>query len=82
MAAGDPVLGLRAEIHGINTPIAGGRYSARAEWKARSRAYVARLTRDLQRAGLFQSVRAGALEREWTRELFELSKGKDGRPRR
>lgn len=79
-AAGDPVLGFKAEIHGVNTPIEGGRFSAQAEWKARSRAYVAGMTRDLQRAGLFQSVRAGALEREWTRELFELSKGDAGNP--
>lgn len=78
--APDPVLGIQAEIHGVNTPLPGGRFSAEAEWKALSNVYRGRLTTELEREGLFATARSGALEREWTRELFELSKGEDGRP--
>src|SRR5579859_895749 len=72
--------GIRAEIHGINTPIEGGRFSAEAEWKAQSRIYQEGVIGELERAGLFKVTRDGGLEREWARELFELSKGKDGEP--
>ena len=71
---------VRAEMHGINTPIKGGKFSAEAEWKALNRVYQVGLERVLEREGLFEVARDGKLEREWARELFELSKGKDGTP--
>lgn len=79
-AAPDWPTGLHAEIRGVNTPLAGGRYSAQAEWKARARVLLAGPTRELQQAGLFDATRRGVLEREWVRELFELSKGTQGTP--
>ena len=75
--------GIQAEIRGIHTPTGagGGRYSASARWHARERAYVDGITRNLERAGLFKAMRnTTALTRQWARELFELSKGKDGAP--
>ncbi|HTQ33529.1 MAG TPA: hypothetical protein VMI30_05125 [Stellaceae bacterium] len=79
-AAPDLVTGIKAEIHGVNTPIAGGRFSAEAEGKALARVYVAGAVTELERAGLLRAARSKALERDWARELFELSKGEDGRP--
>ena len=75
--------GIQAEIRGIHTPTgeAGQRYSASARWHARERVYVDGLTRDLERAGLFKAMRNNrTLTGQWARELFELSKGKDGNP--
>jgi hypothetical protein len=74
--------GFRAEIHGINTPTAagGGRFSARAEWRQWERRWIDGLTRDLDREGLWNAARGRDLERQWAKELFELSKGKDGKP--
>ena len=72
--------GFMAEIHGINTPSWGGRFSAQAEWHALTEQYWSGLTRELERAGLYQSTRNGLLAREWARELFELSKGREGNP--
>lgn len=80
--APDLVLGMQAEIHGINTPTerGGGRYSARAESRVLERRYLDGMTRELDQAGLWHAARGPALERQWARELFELSKGKDGSP--
>ena len=72
--------GIRAELHGINTPIHGGRFSAQAEWNALKEQYWSGMTAALERAGLFETVRSGRLEQDWARELFELSKGEDGKP--
>ena len=79
-AAPDLVTGFMAEIHGVNTPMFGGRNSAQAEWKSQTDIYWSGLTKELERAGLYNSMRRGLLAREWARELFELSKGKDGNP--
>lgn len=65
---------IQAEIHGINTPTRGGRFSAEGEWHTRARQYVGGLTVELERAGLLPAARSGALEHEWTNELYELSK--------
>ena len=40
LAAPNVVDGIKAEIHGINTPTHGGRFSAEAEYKALSRVYI------------------------------------------
>lgn len=74
-AAPDLVTGIQAEIHGVATPLAGGRFSAEAEGKALSRLYVAGTVTELARAGLLRAAKSRALVRSWARELFELSKG-------
>lgn len=78
--APSPVLGIQAEIHGINTPVRGGRFSAEAEGKALANIYQSGVVNEFERAGLLQIARRGDLESQWTRELFELSKGADGKP--
>ncbi len=72
--------GMRAEIHGINTPTKGGRFSAQAEWRALQDEYQAGMARDLQKAGLFKVARGGTKDEAIGREMFELSKGADGKP--
>ena len=79
-ATPDLVSGIQSEIHGINTPLRGGRFSAEAEWKALNRTYQVGLVGELDKAGLFKAARDGSIERQWARELFEISKGEDGKP--
>ena len=79
-ASPNAVDGFTNEVHALNRVKAGSRYSAEAEAKARSTMLVGGLTSDLERAGLFKTARDGTLEKEWTRELFEISKGDDGEP--
>lgn len=76
------VMGMQAEIHGINTPTAegGGRFSARAEARVLERRYLDGMTRELDQAGLWNAARGKTLERQWANELFELSKGDEGKP--
>jgi hypothetical protein len=76
----DLVTAIQAEIHGINTPVRGGRFSAEAEWKTRAVQYIGGVTTELERAGLLSAAKGRALERDWAREMFELSKGADGKP--
>lgn len=78
--AGDLVNGIKKEIHGVNTPVDGARLSARGEEKANIRRWADGATRDLKRAGLFRAAKGREMEPLWTRELFELSKGRDGNP--
>lgn len=80
-AAPNLVDGIRAEIRGINTPIKGGRFSAEAEGKGLQRMYIDGVVTELEQNGLLQMVARGDMEREWSSELFELSKGIDGHPR-
>jgi hypothetical protein len=79
-SAPNVVDGMRAEIHGINTPMKGGRFSAQAEWRALQDEYQAGMARELQKAGLFKVARGGTKDEAIGREMFELSKGKAGRP--
>lgn len=72
--------GIRAEIHGTATPTEGGRFSGEAEWKALTRQYLDGAVGELERGGLLRAARSRDMERDWTRELFELSKGRDGNP--
>jgi hypothetical protein len=74
----DPQDAIHAEIRSINTPLRGGRFSAEAEGKALANLYGGGLVTELEQGGLFRAARSGALEADWTRELFELSKGEDG----
>lgn len=71
---------IRNQIVAIFTPTEGGRFSAEAQWKTRSKEYWGGLAVKLQRAGLLDTFRDGSIEREWVRELWELSKGDKGRP--
>ena len=68
-----------AEMSAINTPIEGGRFSTEAVWKAQEAAYTTELGRELGNAGLLAMVRGGEIERTWGRELWELSRGADGK---
>ena len=79
-AAPDLVSGIKAEIRGINTPIKGGRFSAEAEGKALQRIYSDGIVSELEKGGLLQIAARGDLDREWANELFELSKGSEGKP--
>ena len=74
------MLGIQAEIHGVNTPIRGGRFSAEAEGRTIAAQYVGGATAALDKAGLFGAARSGALERDWVRELAELNKKEGGKP--
>jgi hypothetical protein len=65
---------LRAQVVAIFTPVQGGRMSAEAVWKTRTKEYVDALVVDLKHAGLLKAVRNGTLETEWAKELFELSR--------
>lgn len=76
-AAPDLETGLMAEIHKTNT---GDRFSAEGEWHTRMERYAGGMLHELERAGLDGAVRRGTLDREWARELYELSKGEDGKP--
>jgi hypothetical protein len=79
-ASGDPALGIQSTIAGVNTPIAGGRMSAEADWKSLSKTWTGGLTQELQKENLFGVARSGQVEREWVNELAELNKGKNGQP--
>ncbi len=68
------LIGLEAKLVGVNTPFAGSRLSVDAQRNELRRDYLVGLTTDLDRAGLFETARSGALERAWARELYELSK--------
>lgn len=72
--------GIRAEIHGTATPVAGGRFSAEAEWKALSGQYRNGAVNELERAGLLRAAKDRHLDRLWPQELWELSRGADGKP--
>ena len=69
-----------AEMSAINTPIEGGRFSTEAVWNAQKVAYTTELVREMGNAGLLQMMRSGELEKQWGRELWELSRGADGKP--
>ncbi|MFI4979732.1 MAG: hypothetical protein ACHQIO_05240 [Nevskiales bacterium] len=76
----DLALAVRNQVVAINTPTQGGRFSAEAYAKTRAAQYVGAAVTDLQRAGLLKVARNGTLEREWTRELYELSLRDAGEP--
>lgn len=78
--APDLVMGMEAKLVGVNTPFAGSRLSVEARGRALRRDYLVGLATDLDRLGLFETVRGGDLDRDWARELFELSRTENGRP--
>ncbi|MGD9614929.1 MAG: hypothetical protein AB7H90_02900 [Alphaproteobacteria bacterium] len=76
-AAPDIRQGILAEIHGINTPTTGARFSTEAEWKALTRQYQGWVIQELESDGLLGAAKSREMERQWARELAELSKGAD-----
>ena len=64
---------LKDQVVALNTPMRGGRFSAEAEWKAKSSWMVGGLTSELDRAGLFKTAKSGVLDREIAREMAELN---------
>jgi hypothetical protein len=77
--APDPVLGLEAKLVGVNAPFAGSRLSVDAQQRALTKDYLGKLGSDLEKTGTFENFRAGTLDREMARELFELSSA-EGKP--
>jgi hypothetical protein len=73
----DLVRAVRNTMVAINTPARGGRLSAEAEGRTWHDRYTSGLTRELDRAGLFQAARSNQFQREWGRELYELSMEND-----
>jgi hypothetical protein len=77
--APDPVLGLEAKLVGVNAPFAGSRLSVDAQQRALTKDYLGKLGSDLEKTGTFENFRAGTLDREMARELFELNSA-EGKP--
>lgn len=77
--APDPVLGLEAKLVGVNAPFAGARLSVDAVQRALTKDYLGKLGSDLEKTGTFENFRAGTLDREMARELFELTSA-EGKP--
>lgn len=73
------IMALEAKLAGINSPMNRGRLSVDAQQRALARDYVVGLGVELDKAGLTDTFRKGTLDRDWTRELAELSK-KGGKP--
>lgn len=72
--APDPVLGLEAKLVGVNAPFAGGRLSVDAQARALTKDYIGALGTALEKTRTFENFRAGTLDREMARELFELTR--------
>jgi len=64
---------VRAQISDINTPVRGGRSSAEAMARAWHNEYTSGLTNELDRSGLYKAAKSNKLQREWGRELYQLS---------
>jgi hypothetical protein len=77
--APDPVLGLEAKLVGVNAPFAGSRLSVDAQQRALTKDYLGDLAVALKKTGTFENFRAGTLDREIARELFELNSA-EGKP--
>ncbi|BAI73175.1 hypothetical protein AZL_025370 [Azospirillum sp. B510] len=74
------LIGLEAKLVGVNTPFSGSRLSVAAQQNALRRDYMVGLTTEFDRAGLYETVRSGAIDRQIARELFELSRAEGGAP--
>jgi hypothetical protein len=68
------VMGLEAKLVGVNTPFAGSRLSVAAQQNALRRDYMAGLTTEFERAGLYETMRSGLIDRAIARELFEMTR--------
>lgn len=79
--AGDESLGVQAKLIGTNTPFLGNRDSAAAAIEGNTYKLLGTFDEELKQAGLDRIFASGAMERDWTRELFELNRVAPG-PRR
>lgn len=70
----DLALAIEAKLVGINTPVRGARLSVDAQAQALARQWAGGLTAEMDRAGLFNAVKSGALDRDIARELWALSR--------
>lgn len=61
------------QIVARNRLTTGNRASAEAVWKGRRSEYGSALAVALNKAGLLRAFRSGSMERDWARELYELS---------
>lgn len=71
----DLALAMEAKLVGINSAVRGARLSVDATGVALARAWAGGLTAELDKAGLFNAVKSGQLDRAIARELWALSKG-------
>lgn len=82
--AGPATLGnaLHTEISSLNTPTSAGgeRFSTEAAGKNRIKEYIGGIEADLRKAGLLKRFTSGALEKQWSAELYERSKKAAGEP--
>jgi hypothetical protein len=76
----DLALAVRNQVVAINTPTQGGRMSAEATWKTRSKEYVAGVVTALEKAGLLRAASDPVMERKWAREMYETSMRDAGMP--
>jgi len=79
--AGDESLGVQSKLVGTNTPFLGSRDSAAAAIQGNTYNLLGTFDAELKQAGLDRIFASGAMERDWTRELFELNRTAPG-PRR
>lgn len=75
----DLALAIEAKLVGINSAVRGARLSVDAQGVALARAWMGGMTTEMDKAGLFNMVRKGTIDREIARELWELSLP-DGKP--
>ncbi len=71
----DLALAIEAKLVGINSAVRGARLSVDATGVAMARMWANGLTAEMDKAGLFNAVRGGTLDRAIAQELWALSKG-------
>ncbi len=72
-ARGDPSLGLEAATVGVNSPFEGGRSSVDAQAQGMRNAALGGIVAELRRENLLAVFNSKALEREISRELWDIS---------
>ena len=70
------------QIVAKNTPGQGNRLSAEVLWRTRLADYAGGVSVALDKLGLLKTFRNGTIERNWSRELYELSMRSAGLPDR
>ena len=80
-SAANLIEGIKAEIHGVATPLTGGRFSAEAEWKAWSRLYQERMVNELERAGLLGAAKPARARARLGARTVRAVKGQGRQPR-